>query len=658
MFVKNRAIRLFVSSTFQDMHEERDALCRFVFPYLEDFCAKRNIGFMGVDLRWGVTEEEARQGKTIGLCLAEIDNCRPYFLGILGHRYGWIPPRELTTAHAALFRAGVSITAAEMLYGVLNTPSDQQTNAFFCLRSLSLSQKIAGDVEENGKDRRRLEDLKKKIRESGHPVLDDYTSIESFRAYIIEQLCRSIEADFPAHEAWDEYKSEAIAHTYYARMQHDVFSGRNREIGYIDHYVKTNSHIPLFITGASGTGKTALLAKWAIHHEELAPHDFVFMHFYGASIYSGQWESLVKRLIYELCQRCQIEFSLPDTSGELVASLSAYLHMASRKGVRMMLVLDGVDLINAEETYGLAWLPKELPTGVQLILSVKTESGRKSLLERGYKEYRIALLTTAEQESMISAHLKPYAKKLDAGHITRILQNKAASNPLYLKILLHELCIGATHDNMDWLLSYYLEAQNVAELFIKVIQAYEKAYNINGIAITRQVLSFICEAKHGLTENEILAVLQIPQASFSPLYLALKPYLLNKNGILNFAYSGLRDAVKAYYPLSIPEQKAIRMRLAENFRKNPATFHALEELPWLLSKTASWNKLYEVLCDTDTFLALWKHKPSEVKMYWHKLETKTKKTRTHAYGKLLDRPQLAPLQTILELATFFMETGY
>jgi hypothetical protein len=61
MQIRNRSIRLFVSSTFQDMHEERDALCRFVFPYLEDFCGKRNIGFTGIDLRWGVTEEEVQQ---------------------------------------------------------------------------------------------------------------------------------------------------------------------------------------------------------------------------------------------------------------------------------------------------------------------------------------------------------------------------------------------------------------------------------------------------------------------------------------------------------------------------------------------------------------------------------------------------------------------
>jgi hypothetical protein len=37
-----------------------------------------------VDLRWGVTEEETQQA--LEICLGEIDNCRPFFIGLLGRR--------------------------------------------------------------------------------------------------------------------------------------------------------------------------------------------------------------------------------------------------------------------------------------------------------------------------------------------------------------------------------------------------------------------------------------------------------------------------------------------------------------------------------------------------------------------------------------------
>ena len=54
---------MFISSTFRDMHGERDLLTRFVFPQLRAMAAKHFIDVYEVDLRWGVTEEEATSNK-------------------------------------------------------------------------------------------------------------------------------------------------------------------------------------------------------------------------------------------------------------------------------------------------------------------------------------------------------------------------------------------------------------------------------------------------------------------------------------------------------------------------------------------------------------------------------------------------------------------
>jgi hypothetical protein len=87
-----RDVRLFVSSTFVDMAHERDVLIRNVFPSLHAFCAERGVRLLPMDLRWGITEEQSRQGSTIDICLREIDRARPYFLCMLGSRYGWSQP--------------------------------------------------------------------------------------------------------------------------------------------------------------------------------------------------------------------------------------------------------------------------------------------------------------------------------------------------------------------------------------------------------------------------------------------------------------------------------------------------------------------------------------------------------------------------------------
>jgi hypothetical protein len=88
-----KTVRIFISSTFRDMHAERDHLVRFVFPELKEKCRKNHVHLIDVDLRWTVTEADAQDGKALDICLDEIDSCRPFILGLLCNRYGRCPLR-------------------------------------------------------------------------------------------------------------------------------------------------------------------------------------------------------------------------------------------------------------------------------------------------------------------------------------------------------------------------------------------------------------------------------------------------------------------------------------------------------------------------------------------------------------------------------------
>jgi hypothetical protein len=81
---QSRTIRVFLSSTFRDFAEERDLLVRKVFPELRRKCRERQVELVDVDLRWGITEKEAQQGKVLPICLAEVDRSRPWFMGFIG----------------------------------------------------------------------------------------------------------------------------------------------------------------------------------------------------------------------------------------------------------------------------------------------------------------------------------------------------------------------------------------------------------------------------------------------------------------------------------------------------------------------------------------------------------------------------------------------
>jgi len=98
---QTRTFRIFVSSTFDDLKAERDALQRDCFPRLRKLCAEHGARFQAIDLRWGVPVEAGLDQRTMSICLGEIERCRnisprPNFVVLLGNRYGWRPlPEEI-----------------------------------------------------------------------------------------------------------------------------------------------------------------------------------------------------------------------------------------------------------------------------------------------------------------------------------------------------------------------------------------------------------------------------------------------------------------------------------------------------------------------------------------------------------------------------------
>ena len=86
-----KTIFVFISSTFNDMHAERDYLIKNVFPELAEWCEKRRIRLVDIDLRWGVTSEDSRNHHALKKCLENIDDTQRFFLCLIGQRRGWVP---------------------------------------------------------------------------------------------------------------------------------------------------------------------------------------------------------------------------------------------------------------------------------------------------------------------------------------------------------------------------------------------------------------------------------------------------------------------------------------------------------------------------------------------------------------------------------------
>lgn len=119
-----QTISIFVSSTFKDMMYERDILKRYVWPELSNYYNPKGIDIQLIDLRWGVVaedgDEESSEKKILKCCIDTIDVCKPFIIGFLGHRYGWIPQKDvLSHSDNPENNNPLSVTHIEINYGII-----------------------------------------------------------------------------------------------------------------------------------------------------------------------------------------------------------------------------------------------------------------------------------------------------------------------------------------------------------------------------------------------------------------------------------------------------------------------------------------------------------------------------------------------------------
>ena len=133
------------------MDVERDVIKFEIIPDINRKFRSRGVELQAIDLRLGVNtegmDEDSSAGKVLDVCAKGIDSARPFFIGLVGSRYGWIPPLERWTDFMRSLPPqdrdmmqesfGASVTELEMIYGALNEKSLAEGHILFYLRDES-----------------------------------------------------------------------------------------------------------------------------------------------------------------------------------------------------------------------------------------------------------------------------------------------------------------------------------------------------------------------------------------------------------------------------------------------------------------------------------------------------------------------------------------
>lgn len=638
MAARSRSIRVFISSPFNGMGPERDAIVNDVFRRLHAICARRAVTFSGIDLRWGITEEQMRRGDLIPLLFHEIRSCRPYFLCILGDRYGSPPPAipaEVAARHPWIRKAADrSLTEIEAQYAVLRRRRLTEREVF-CFK-----RPRPGRRDE---DALRIRRLSRAVMTAGARRIT-YSGVTDLAAKVEDALLGFIDRDFPEDDLSAQDR-ETLEQRGFEKWVRRGFLGRRAALTFLDEWVEQQA-APLIVSGASGTGKSALLARWVAQRREgvacgdtdLGP-PAVISHFIGSSPDSMELRRLLSRLITELAAISGAAVELSESMPDLKRQFAMALRQAA-DARRILLVLDGLDGLNdADGARSLHWLPRSLPAGVRLIASAADPVVVSAFEDRGGEAWPLPEL--GERSIHRIAHRYPkrlYGKELPEAALDRVVAKAHPAGPRYLRVLLEEIRLHGDHESLEAALAGYLEAADEVDLYCRVLRRLENECDPEGRETLTALLVPLLLSRRGLSEAELLDISRAQPLTWARVRLNLEDALRGRSGFLMLARESLRQAVRSLYLDESEAEIAVRRRLVRHFTESAPLERAMEEVPWQLVALHDWPALGKLLSNIDLLATIWNRDEFEAQALWQTVEAHGCGSPVTAYRAVIDAP--------------------
>jgi|GEM_PF-5868116 len=551
---------IFVSSTFRDMQAERDAMRDYVLPKVNEFASRYGRTIELIDLRWGVdtaaVSEEEQNNKVLRTCLDEIERSRPFFIGLIGECYGWVPPEAdmaevLEASSFSIDNLNKSVTALEIEYGALR--AKKPPVCLFYFRENPdygiLPEPLLRIYRDGEAGLKRLAALKTDIRARFGPDAKSYTAQVSedglsvskeWADMVAGDIITKLRAEWgeAAKDPPDWRQREQDIQNAFRESRTEFFMGRSAAVAEMrDFCLEDDKGKPqmLMLKGEAGSGKSGLLCKVM---EEIENDCLLLPFCFGLSPRSSDAENMLRYFIFLLSERLGVEDDSDKIRRfDLLKSRFYGLAHTACETMWVVAVVDGLDQAGGREARQMLWLSEAMPENFRVLCSIIDGPEEDELTRKGGIIRVVLPMGQDDIIGIIRGMSARYHKAIGDRTIGAIMEKRsstgvqAAQNPLYLSLVVRDLTLMDRHEHAvidgymaeglsqpDALAKYMGERINempgdAEGAYLYILDRFER---LIGKDFVRLVCGLIAVSETGLRESELKGAFSKAGADFNP----------------------------------------------------------------------------------------------------------------------------------------------
>lgn len=509
----DRAVRIFISSTFADFQDERRAIVQGVIPELNRRGLERDVAVTAVDLQWGVTPEQAKQNLQLSACIREVDRCAPFFLALLGDRYGWVPPNIAFTGLARLEQSqGQSITELEVRHAVLPASTRNPSALIYARGSYaatihrqeklydSISKCPTRDDQLRMLEANRSNPMSRREQAPFDNLVVDLISrghdVRHLRGDFVQdvtsQLWSLVEIHFPPLDEFDAKRRQDRRHRHYGFAQSQFLDARWPTCAHIIHELSRGAADTVV---CQNSWETAAIAAIAAQCATKNPGRHVFEHYCGLDGEAARTTELCGRLIEFIGRVSGRPTTIPAEAEARAKRLTQQLEQIDHtQSVPVTIVIAESDLLD--------------PGGLAVIAALSSAPGSQVLLTKTQTSDSEPVIRWSRDELALFANwlLKRSGRSLDGSLLNSIVNHPLSMNLYFIRFVCGFLDRWAVHETLQWELQRALSVRDWADILDVIASRAQDAGAVTKAEIAR-VLRHLKLSRGGV---ELQKMLDIP----------------------------------------------------------------------------------------------------------------------------------------------------